>query len=408
MTASVLVVDDDPMVREALGQTLELENIPAVAAGSFVEAKDLIVPGFGGVILSDMRMPGRDGFHLLAYAREVDAELPVILLTGEGDIPMAVKAMAQGAFGFLEKPCAPSELVAVITRAQKARSMALENRRLKAQLETGDAAARWLFGTSERAEALRRQVRHVARIGAEVLVTGAPGTGISKVAEVIHLCSPHSEGPFGKHTASGMDVARFEQAVADAKGGSLFLDDIQAMSMETQFALMGAMDRDGVPRLIFGSTARLEDAVGAGQLHADLYYRLDGLQVRIPALSERTEDIPVLFRHYVAQAAEQAGVRAPEVTPDVLSGLMAREWPGNARALMSVAMRFALGLSGEESRDARLGLADQMAQVERTLLQEALRKHDGRAAAVAEALKLSRRTLYDKLEKYGLRPEDFR
>ncbi|MGR3635684.1 MAG: sigma-54-dependent transcriptional regulator [Shimia sp.] len=408
MTAPVLVVDDDPIVREALGQTLELENIPAVAAGSFVEAKDLIVPGFGGVILSDMRMPGRDGFHLLAYAREVDAELPVILLTGEGDIPMAVKAMAQGAFGFLEKPCAPSELVAVITRAQKARSMALENRRLKAQLETGDAAARWLFGTSERAEALRRQVRHVARIGAEVLVTGAPGTGISKVAEVIHLCSPHSEGPFGKHTASGMDVARFERALADAKGGSLFLDDVQAMPMETQFALMGAMDRDGVPRLIFGSTTRLQDAVDAGRLHADLYYRLDGLQVRIPALSERTEDIPVLFRHYVAQAAEQAGVRAPEVTPDVLSGLMAREWPGNARALMSVAMRFALGLSGEESRDERLGLADQMAQVERTLLQEALRKHDGRAAAVAEALKLSRRTLYDKLEKYGLRPEDFR
>ncbi|MCP4822207.1 MAG: sigma-54-dependent Fis family transcriptional regulator, partial [Shimia sp.] len=136
--------------------------------------------------------------------------------------------------------------------------------------------------------------------------------------------------------------------------------------------------------------------------------RLDALQVRIPSLSERPEDIPVLFRHYVAQAAEQAGVTAPEVTQDVVSGLMSRDWPGNARALMSVAMRFALGLSGEETREEGLGLAEQMAQVERTLLSEALRKHGGKAAAVAAALKLSRRTLYDKLEKYGLRPEEFR
>ncbi|SFK55844.1 sigma-54-dependent transcriptional regulator [Shimia haliotis] len=408
MTAPVLVVDDDPVVREALGQTLELEDIPVISAGSFVEAKDHIVPAFGGVILSDMRMPGRDGFHLLEFARGVDAELPVILLTGEGDIPMAVKAMAQGAFGFLEKPCAPAQLVAVIERAQKARGMALENRRLKTQLETGDAAARWLFGTSARAEALRKQVRHVARIGADVLVTGAPGTGISKVAEVIHLCSAQSEAAFGKHTAAGMDVARFDQALADASGGSLFLDEIQAMPMETQFALIGAMERGGHPRLIFGSAANLEHAVEAGQLHADLFYRLDALQVRIPSLSERPEDIPVLFRHYVSQAAEQAGVVAPDVTQDVVSGLMARDWPGNARALMSVAMRFALGLPGEEARDEGLGLAEQMAQVERTLLSEALRKHEGKAAAVAAALKLSRRTLYDKLEKYGLRPEDFR
>lgn len=408
MKAVVLVVDDDPNVREALTQTLELEDYPVIAAGSFVEAKDHITPGFGGVILSDMRMPGRDGFHLLHYARDADAELPVILLTGEGDIPMAVKAMAEGAFGFLEKPCAPAQLVAVIARAQQTRGMALENRRLKLQLETGDAAARWLFGTSPQAEALRRQARNVARINAEVLVTGAPGAGISKVAEVIHLCSPHSKGPFGKHPTAGMDVARFERAVADAAGGSLFLDEIQAMPMQTQFALLTLMEQGAHPRLIFGSAARLDHAVEAGQLHADLYYRLDALQVRIPALSERPEDIPVLFRHYVLQAAEQAGISAPEIPPEVISGLMAREWPGNARALMGVAMRFVLGLPGEEAQGAGLGLAEQMAQVERTLLIEALRKYRGKAAVAAQALKLPRKTMYDKLTKYGLKPEEFR
>lgn len=408
MSAPVLVVDDDPVVREALTQTLELEEFAVIAAGSFVEAKDHIEPGFAGVILSDMRMPGRDGFHLLDYTQRLDSELPVILLTGEGDIPMAVKAMALGAFGFLEKPCAPAELTAVIARAQKARDMALENRRLKAQLETGDAAARWIFGVSAQSDRLRAQVRNVARIGAEVLVTGAPGTGISKVAEVIHLCSPQSKGPFGKHSAAGMAPERFAQVVEEAQGGSLFLDEIQAMPMATQFALMERMEKGGHPRLIFGSAAELDRAVESGALHADLYYRLDALQVRIPSLSERPEDIPVLFRQYVAQAAEQSGVAVPEVTPEVISGLMARDWPGNARALMSVAMRFVLGLPGEETRGGGLGLAEQMAQVERALLAEALRRHGGRAAVAAEALKLPRKTMYDKLAKYGLKPEEFR
>ncbi len=408
MTAPVLVVDDDPIVREALTQTLELEEFPVISAGSFVEAKDHITAAFAGVILSDMRMPGRDGFHLLQFTRDADAELTVILLTGEGDISMAVRAMTQGAFGFLEKPCAPAELVAVIERAQKAREMALENRRLKAQLETGDAAARIIYGTSLLAEALRNRARSVARINAEVLISGPPGAGISKVAEVIHLCGAHPEGPFAKHTAADMDPATFATLIEDTQGGSLFLDEVQSMPMQTQFALLTLLETGEHPRLIFGSAAPLDDAVQTGALHADLFYRLEALQVRIPALSERPEDIPVLFRHYVAQAAEQAGVAAPEITSDVISSLMAQDWPGNARALMSAAMRFTLGLPGEETQSAGLGLADQMAQVERSLLAEALRKHQGRAAAAAEALKLPRKTMYDKLAKYGLKPESFR
>lgn len=410
MTRKVLLVDDDAAVRAALAQTLELADLEATPVGSFIEAKDHIAPGFEGVILSDIRMPGRDGFHLLSYTRGVDAELPVILLTGEGDIPMAVAAMGQGAFDFLEKPCAPKDLLTVIERALNTRALVLENRRLKQQLETGDPAARMLFGMSDLAEGLRQRVRSVARTQAEVLVSGAPGSGVSKVAEVVHLCSPLSKGPFGKYAASGMDAGRFERAAQDAAGGSLFLDEVAALPMETQFALMGLMEQGGHPRLIFGSTQDLSRAVEAGQLHADLYYRLDAMQVRIPTLAERPEDIPVLFRQYVAQASEQAGLGAPEITPELLADLMARDWPGNARALMSVAMRFVLGLQDvDEKRDrGGLGLAEQMAQVERSLLSEALRRSGGRASAAAEALKLPRKTLYDKLAKHGLKPEDFR
>ncbi|WP_323781962.1 sigma-54-dependent Fis family transcriptional regulator, partial [Leisingera sp.] len=158
MTRKVLLVDDDAAVREALAQTLELNDLEVIVCGSFVAAKDHIAAGFDGIIVSDIRMPGRDGFHLLDYARGADDELPVVLLTGEGDIPMAVKAMSRGAFDFLEKPCAAADFLPVLERALKTRALVLENRRLKRQLETGDPAARLLFGSSPQAEELRRRV----------------------------------------------------------------------------------------------------------------------------------------------------------------------------------------------------------------------------------------------------------
>ena len=170
----ILLVDDDAAVREALAQTLDLADLEVTTAGSFVAAKDHIVRDFPGVILSDIRMPGRDGFHLLRYAREVDEELPVVLLTGEGDIPMAVSAMEQGAFDFLEKPCASQDLVSVLGRALAGRRTTLEMRAEQERLQSGDPAARLIFGSSTLAEAMRDQVRRLARTAAAVLVTGAP------------------------------------------------------------------------------------------------------------------------------------------------------------------------------------------------------------------------------------------
>lgn len=409
MTRTVLVVDDDAAVRAALAQTLDLGDLAAIPVGSFIEAKDHIGDSFDGVILSDMRMPGRDGFHLLEHCRAVDSDLPVILLTGQGDIPMAVRAMAQGAFGFLEKPCPPGDLLAVIGRALHARALVLENRRLKAQLETGDAAARMLFGHSDLANALRARVRIVAQAGAELLVGGPPGSGISKVAEVVHLCSARAKGPFVKRASAGLDPAGFAAACLEAAGGSLFLDEVGHLPPETQFAAFERIEAGMSARVIAGSSADLTQAAGQGVFMPDLFYRLEVMRVRIPSLAERPEDIPVLFRHYVAQASEQAGLRPPEITQEVIAGLMAQDWPGNARALMSAAMRFALGLGQEDERaDPALGLAEQMAQVERSLLIEALRRAQGRASVAADALKLPRKTFYDKLARFGLRADEFR
>ena len=404
----VLLVDDDAAVRDALAQTLELADLTPLSMGSFIEAKDHIGPDFDGVVLSDIRMPGRDGFHLLDYTQDTDAELPVILLTGEGDIPMAVKAMRNGAFGFLEKPCASADLLAALERALKTRALVLENRRMKAQLETGDAAARMLYGQSDLSEVLRARARRAARAGTDVLVNGAPGSGIYKVAEVIHLCSPNAKGPFVKRAAPALDRAALAEALEAAQGGTLFLDDIGGLAADAQIALIDALEAGGV-RLIAGSTQDLSQAVEQGLLQAEIYYRVEVMMVRIPSLKERPEDIPVLFRHYVAQAAEQSGLEPPEISSEVISSLMTRDWPGNARALMSAAMRFVLGEgSTEDDAETELGLAEQMARVERSLLIAALRRAEGRASNAAQALKLPRKTFYDKLARYGVKPEDFR
>ncbi len=407
MTRRVLLVDDDMAVREALGQTLELADCQPVLAGSFVAAKDHITRAFDGIIVSDIRMPGRDGFHLLDYAGSVDPELPVILLTGQGDIPMAVQAMEAGAFSFLEKPCAPATLIAGVERAMEQRSVVLENRRLKLELESGDAAARMLFGTSILAQELRDRVRQVARAGADVLVTGEPGSGTPKVAEVIHLLSASARHPFIKRSAAAIDGAALRAALQQAGAGTLYLDEVWGLSDEAQFALLDAFEAGQSARVVAGSTQDLRKLARSGAFSRDLAVRLDLMQVRVPALRERMEDVPVLFGHYVAQACEQANLPMPPITSEDIARQMAKEWPGNARALMNAAMRFALGVQ-EDAPMTGLGLSEQMAKVERSLLIEALRRTGGNATETAKALQVARKTFYDKLAKHDLRAEDYR
>lgn len=407
MTRSVLLVDDDSALRAALTQTLQLADCDPVPAGSFVAAKDHITRDFDGVIVTDIRMPGRDGFHLLDYARAQDPELPVILLTGQADVPMAVAAMKAGAFSFLEKPCAPATLMASVERALKTRGEVLENRRLKLELDSGDAAARMLFGISDIARALRDRVRTVARAGAEVLVMGEAGSGTPKVAEVIHLLSASARHPFVKRAAAGLDVAGLGDAIAQAGAGSLYLDEIGGLADDVQFALLDAVEQGHEARVIVGTTRDLQAEVAAGRFSADLFYRLDLMRVQVPSLSDRPADIPVMFRHYVAQACEQANLPLPEISESDIARLMAHDWPGNARALMNAAMRFAMGL-GEAAPVGGVGLAAQMAQIERTLLIDALRRSEGNATETAKRLQLPRKTFYDKLARHGLRAEDYR
>lgn len=407
MTGKVLIVDDDRDLREALGQTLDLAGFETTIASAFIEAKDVITRDFAGVVITDMMMPGRDGFHLLDYAASVDADLPVIVLTGQGSVPSAVKAIDRGAFAYLEKPCASEDLIAHVGKALQARKIIVQSRQLKRDSEKGDAAERLLFGISPEALALREQTRTVARTNVEVIITGDPGAGTSKIAEVIHLLSAAAHHPFVKRAGTALTVEALDEALALAGSGTLFIDEVVNLSPASQYHLLGILEGGCATRILAGNTTDLVSAVEAGTLNADLFYRLDLMRVRVPALKERPEDIPVLFRHYVAQASEQANLTPPEITPEVTARLMAQDWPGNARSLMQAAMRFAMGVEETVAKED-LGLAAQMAQIEKGLIVDALRRCQGRASETARQLRLPRKTFYDKLVKHGLRAEDFR
>lgn len=204
-----------------------------------------------------------------------------------------------------------------------------------------------------------------------------------------------------------MSVEALDDGLAAAGPGTFYIDEAGKLPMASQYHLLGLLDAGIATRVIAGSTENLAQVAETGAFHADLYYRLDLMRVRIPALRERPDDIPVLFRHYVAQACEQANLPLTDITPEVTGRLMAQDWSGNARALMNAAMRFAMGLQDVEVEES-LGLTAQMAQIERSLIIDAMQRCAGRATETAKLLQLPRKTFYDKLAKHGLRAEDFR
>jgi len=213
--------------------------------------------------------------------------------------------------------------------------------------------------------------------------------------------------PFQKLGAAAATPGTLTHAFARADGGTLFLDEIAALPPGAQFALLDLLDRNAGLRVIAGTYRDLDAEVTDGRFNPDLFYKLDVMRVRIPGLRERPEDIAVLFRHYVAIACEQAALPHPEVTQEVIARLMAQDWPGNARALMNAAMRFAMGLSELDEAEPA-GLAEHLARVERSLLIEALQRAGGNASEAARALRLPRKTLYDKLARLKIRPETYR
>ncbi len=437
----VLLLDDDIHLRTALSQTFDLAGLRVQAYDSAEGIVEAVPAQWPGVLVTDIRMPGMNGLALLEQLQNLDGQLPVILITGHADVPLAVQAMRIGAYDFLQKPFASELLLDSVRRALAVRRLVLENRSLRLALSEQRVLGERLLGHSPSVQRLREQVSALATIQADVLILGETGSGKEVVARALHDLSARRDAPFVAINAGALAESVIESELFGhesgaftgaqkrrigkfeyANGGTLFLDEIESMSLDIQVKLLRLLQERVVERVgsnqlipldirvIAASKENLLDAADAGRFRADLYYRLNVAQINIPPLRQRSEDVLPLFQYFVSAASDKHAIPEPTLTPVTRALLLGHEWPGNVRELQNAAERFALGLdlaispalatAGIAADD--LPLNEQVDAYERSLIARELLNPHQSLREVAEALQLPRKTLHDKLRKYGL------
>ncbi|UVL77618.1 sigma-54 dependent transcriptional regulator [Pseudomonas putida] len=440
MLNSVIVVDDEASIRSAVEQWLSLSGFSVQLFARAEECLAHLPQHFPGVIISDVRMPGMDGLQLLERLQADDPDLPVILLTGHGDVPMAVEAMRSGAYDFLEKPFTPQHLLGSLRRALEKRQLVLENRRLHEQADLKSRLEGTLLGMSQGLQQLRRQVLELASLPVNVLIRGETGSGKERVARCLHDFGPRAGKPFVALNCAAIPESLFEAELFGhesgaftgaqgkrigkleyANGGTVFLDEIESMPLAQQAKLLRVIQEQKLERLganqsisvdlrvIAATKPDLLEEARAGRFREDLAYRLNVAELRLAPLRERREDIPLLFEHFARAAGEKLGRAAPLLSGVQLAQLLSHDWPGNVRELANAAERHALGLSSPNIEVAPAGqsLGEQMEAFEAQCLRAALRQHGGEIKSVMEALQLPRRTLNEKMQRHGLVREHF-
>jgi two-component system C4-dicarboxylate transport response regulator DctD len=435
--ARLLFVDDERDMREAAAQWLGLAGFEVVLAQDGGEASERLLAGDIDVLITDIRMPRKDGMALLDTALEECPGLPVILLTGHGNVPLAVEAMRRGAFEFLEKPYDPQQLADVAGRAARRRAVATEVARLRASGAPLGLEDR-IIGRSAASVKLRRDVERLARLDCDVIVVGETGAGKEVVARALHDASGRRGAYVAVNCAAipaemfeselfGHEAGAFTGAKAQrigkfeyAKGGTLLLDEIESMPLAAQAKVLRVVQERCVERLgsnrpvplelriVAATKEDLAQASRAGRFRFDLYFRLNLAEIRIPPLRERREDILLLFSYFVEKASERHEMEPRPVGECVADLLMAHRWPGNVRELRTVAERFALGLpsnllsaTDDPGTDSR-PLAERMAAYEKMLIADAIVEAEGDMARVCEILALPRRTLNEKMMRLGI------
>jgi two-component system nitrogen regulation response regulator NtrX len=365
---TVLVVDDDPDICVALEMILRYEGFEVWTANNGRAAlARLSAEGAAGrapdLILSDVKMPEIDGLTLLERVREGRDPPPVVMVSGHADVTLAVDAVKRGASDFLEKPLDQNRVLVCIQSALRQRRLASENSGLKRQL-----SARWeLVGTSERMRRLREEIQRAARADAPVLITGENGTGKEVVARNLHLMGPRSAGPFVAVNCAAIPAELIESELFGhergsftgaherrvghfeaAHGGTLFLDEIGDMPLAAQAKVLRALETREITRVggsksahvdirvVAATNASLEQAVAEKTFRVDLFYRLNVVPLRVPALRERPEDVPLLARHFLSEIAERNGRRPREIEPEALELLSSLPFPGNVRQLRNL------------------------------------------------------------------------
>lgn len=436
-----MLIDDDVDLLRATAQTLALHGYEVHAHADAQQALEQLDDAYPGVVVTDVRMPGMDGLELFRRVRGIDAEIPVLLITGHGDIGMAVQAMRDGAYDFLAKPYPADMLLAAVGRAAEKRRLLLENRRLRQAALESEFDDLAFIGATPAMQRIKSMLRHVASADVDVLIEGETGTGKEVVATVLHKLSPRRDHPlvaincgalpetvieselFG-HEAGAFTGAQKKRIgrIEHASGGTLFLDEIESMPPSAQVKLLRVLEnrqvaplgtnkvRDVDLRVVAAAKVDLGDAAVRAQFQFrdDLYYRLNVVTVPLPPLRERRDDIPLLFAHYVGQAARRFRREIPPMSAAVRAHLERHDWPGNIRELAHYAERFVLGVlpaeaqADDQPEEAPLPLNRRVERYEAQLIRQALAENSGDVRATLQALGLPRKTFYDKLRKHGI------
>ncbi|MES2950814.1 MAG: sigma-54 dependent transcriptional regulator [Pseudomonadota bacterium] len=439
---NAILVEDEQTVRMATTQTLELGGFTVQACASAEQAYTLLHADYAGIVVSDVRLPKASGLDLLAHALHIDADLPVIVVTGHGDVVMAVQAMRSGAYDFIEKPFAAERLVESCLRAQEKRRLVLENRRLQKTWAAHPSMPE-LIGQSPGIEKLRKFIQNIGPTQADVLINGATGCGKEVVARQLHFAS-RRKGEFVAINCAALPESMFESEIFGneagaftgaqkrrigkleyAHGGTVFLDEIESMPMALQVKLLRVLQERQLERLGGNATVELDCRVIAatksdlrqlsteGKFREDLYYRLSVVSVNLPRLNDRRDDIPLLLAHFVQRAALRYQKPLPNWNAQEMAHWQQRDWPGNVRELRNFADQLVLGVAdmgvmqnmaattANASADGD-GLPKRLDQYEASLITAALRSVEFNVALAAESLGIPKKTLYDKLKKHNI------
>ncbi|VBR69982.1 C4-dicarboxylate transport transcriptional response regulator [Burkholderia pseudomallei] len=435
---AVYVIEDDAAVRLGCSQALALEGIGVREFEDAESALAALKRDPPAAIVSDVRLPGMGGLALLdsMKAHPRHADIPVILMTGHGDVAMAVGAMRCGAYDFIEKPFHSDRLVDTVRRALEHRKLVIENRSLRAQL----SGERPLLGSAPAMQRVHALIDAIGPTSADVLIIGETGTGKEVLARALHAASRRT-GPFVALNCAALPEAVFESEIFGhepgaftgaqqrrigkfeyASGGTLFLDELESMPLSLQAKLLRALQERSIERLgsnvsvavdvrvIAAVKQDLKQLAADGLFRSDLYFRLNVASMELPPLRRRTDDIPELFSHFLRAAAVRFEKPEPVWTQEDMMRWQLYDWPGNVRELKNTAERFCLGLEDGLPRSPAGfdSLASRMVSAERAYIEEALRNAGGQVAKAAELLGLPRKTLYDKITRHGIDMTAFR
>jgi two-component system C4-dicarboxylate transport response regulator DctD len=434
-----LIEDDEPILR-GCAQALLLEGFQVrgyASAGAFLQTER---PEFPFVLVTDVNLPDEDGLSVMRRVLSENRQVPVIVMTGHGDIGMAVESMREGAFDFIEKPFSPDRLTTTVRNAVDKARLVYQVAALSKEQAVG---APVFIGQSERVRLLKQQIAALAPTGVDILINGETGSGKEVIAQSLHYASKRP-GPFVAINCAALPETIFESELFGheagaftgavkrrigkfefAKNGTIFLDEIESMPLALQAKLLRTIQErtiqrlganESIPvscRIVAATKVNLKTLSDQGGFRSDLYFRLNVVNLYLPPLREIAEDIPLIFNYYLTHYREKYGVPPVEPSAAVLRYLVSHPWPGNIRELKNFAERVAIGFpfaEGEAGSDEQqpLTLAQMLEKAERGALVNALRLAAGHVADAAAILGIPAKTLYDKLARFGISMTDFK